>query len=154
LYPQLVAAFRTIYDATNSTSTTTNTSNYNSNAYGGPFSFYPTTLYTNNQSSVRTQQQQQQEQPERRVTCPVRFYSIEVWNRASGDLVAGELGYTVGSVYTSLTGFANESSAGSVQLSTLGCLLQCSEDTVWDLGMEMEYKKLLGAICCVCTFIT
>jgi len=70
---------------------------------------------------------------------------VEVWNATTGELAAGELGYTVGSIYTSLTGFTAESSAGSVQLAALGKLLIQHEFTVWDLGMEMAYKRSLGS---------
>jgi len=76
--------------------------------------------------------------------CPVRLYSVEVWNVATGHLAGGELGYTVGSIYTSLTGFAREDSAGSVQLAALGRLLQARGFSLWDLGMEMDYKRTLG----------
>ncbi|GKY98477.1 hypothetical protein MPSEU_000805000 [Mayamaea pseudoterrestris] len=75
--------------------------------------------------------------------CPVRLYSIEVWNEQR-ELVAGELGYTVGSMYTSLTGFRFEDGAGSVQLAALGHLLIANGFTVWDLGMDMAYKQHLG----------
>jgi Leu/Phe-tRNA-protein transferase len=75
---------------------------------------------------------------------PVRMYSIEVWNAETGALAGGELGYTVGSIYTSLTGFAAEDSAGSVQLAALGKLLTQLGFSMWDLGMEMDYKNSLG----------
>jgi len=78
-------------------------------------------------------------------SVPVRLYSVEVYNVESGALVAGELGYTVGSIYTSLTGFTSEDGAGSVQLAVLGRRLeQCGFD-LWDMGMGMDYKERLGA---------
>eukprot|EP00045_Choanoeca_perplexa_P005504 m.46576 g.46576 ORF g.46576 m.46576 type:complete len:285 (+) comp13157_c0_seq9:115-969(+) len=73
----------------------------------------------------------------------VKVHSIEVWRE--NQLVAGELGTTVGSVYTSLTGFTRESGSGSVQLVTLCRLLQQQGFTLWDLGMGMSYKLALGA---------
>ena len=77
--------------------------------------------------------------------CPVRLYSIEVWNKETGDLAAGELGYGVGKIYTSLTGFSKEDSAGSIQLAALGQLLYNSGYDMWDLGMALDYKSKLGA---------
>jgi len=78
-------------------------------------------------------------------TIPVRFYSVEIWNAETGALAGGELGYSVGGIYSSLTGFSREDAAGSVQLAALGkLLLQCGF-LHWDLGMEMEYKRQLGA---------
>jgi Leu/Phe-tRNA-protein transferase len=76
--------------------------------------------------------------------CPVRMLSVEVWQ--DNVLVAGELGYTVGRMYTSLTGFANVSGAGSVQLAATGRLLLTCGYRWWDLGMDMEYKRELGAM--------
>lgn len=75
--------------------------------------------------------------------CTVRLYSIEVWNEED-DLVAGEIGYSVGAMYTSLTGFSIQDSSGSVQLAALGRLLQQNQFEVWDLGMDMAYKQRLG----------
>jgi len=75
----------------------------------------------------------------------VRLYSIEVWNAETGALAGGELGYSVGGIYSSLTGFSNEDNAGSVQLGALGKLLMECGFRYWDLGMGMEYKTKLGA---------
>ena len=73
------------------------------------------------------------------------IYSIEIWDDETGELAAGELGYTVGSIYTSLTGFSAQDSAGSVQLASLGRLLCKMGFSMWDLGMDMEYKQGLGS---------
>jgi Leu/Phe-tRNA-protein transferase len=118
LYPPLVTAFRAIHKLSKSPSTITDDS-----AVGDGVS--TTTIH------------------DQRV--PVRLFSIELWNAESGKLAAGELGYTVGKIYTSLTGFTNEDTAGSIQLATLGTLLHQNGFTTWDLGMEMAYKKALGS---------
>lgn len=61
-------------------------------------------------------------------------------------VVAGEVGYTVGDIYTSLTGAYTVDGTGSLQLAMLGMLLLRYGYTAWDLGMSMKYKeKTLGS---------
>ena len=48
-------------------------------------------------------------------------------------------------MYTSVTGYSTEDSAGSVQLATLICSFCTSKYIMRDLGIEMEYKKKLGS---------
>jgi len=73
----------------------------------------------------------------------VRPRSVEIYS--GSDLVAGEIGYTCGGAYTSMTGFHRVSGTGSVQLATLGTLLERSGFAFWDLGMVIEYKIALGS---------
>ena len=73
----------------------------------------------------------------------VRFHSIEIYD--GDNLVAGEIGYTTGAIYSSLSGFHTQNGSGSVQLVVLGKILQESGFMFWDLGMDLSYKKTLGA---------
>mmetsp|Transcript_106142 Transcript_106142/g.317048 ORF Transcript_106142/g.317048 Transcript_106142/m.317048 type:complete len:299 (-) Transcript_106142:114-1010(-) len=77
----------------------------------------------------------------------IRFHSIELWHTASGELVAGEIGYTCGGVYSSCTGFTRKADypgTGGVQLAALGRWLARCGFELWDLGMELDYKLELG----------
>lgn len=80
----------------------------------------------------------------RRPVGGVSFHSVELRD-TGGGLVAGEIGYAVGRVYTSVTGFHAVSGAGTVQLVLLAHVLQRAGAAFWDLGMESDYKARLGA---------
>ncbi|KAG8463975.1 hypothetical protein KFE25_000143 [Diacronema lutheri] len=87
----------------------------------------------------------------------LRVHSVELIDRATGRLVAGELGYAIGSVFTSLTGFTGEGqpSVGKIQLVGLACVLRAAGCQLWNLGhppreasergpASMLYKKEMG----------
>lgn len=61
-------------------------------------------------------------------------------------LVAGEIGVSIGTVYTSYSGFKTADSAGTVQCIALGKLLQSHGFQFWDLGMGMAYKYKFGSV--------
>ena len=80
--------------------------------------------------------------------------SFRVWGvelRADGKLIAGEVGYVTGAVYTSLTGFAQREGPwargwGTIQLILLAQELQRRGLAFWNLGHPyMRYKLKLGA---------
>lgn len=73
-----------------------------------------------------------------------QFHSIELWEE--DNLVAGEIGYVVGSIYTSLSGFYKKNSTGTIQMCSTSKLLESLGFSYWDLGMEMAYKNNLGAV--------
>ncbi|MFT5466191.1 MAG: Leu/Phe-tRNA-protein transferase [Verrucomicrobiales bacterium] len=68
-----------------------------------------------------------------------------------GNVVAGELGYRLGRIYTSLTGFFDRkdpkfSNSGKLQLFLLGKWLAAHGYAFWNLGHPyMQYKLDLGA---------
>ena len=63
-----------------------------------------------------------------------------------GELVAGEFGVQAGRVYTSYSGYYDESNAGTVQLILAARFLQEHNYHFFDLGMPLEYKNKLGAV--------
>jgi Leu/Phe-tRNA-protein transferase len=63
----------------------------------------------------------------------------------NGTLCAGEFGVKVGAVYTSYSGYHEESSSGTIQMIMLAQYLQRNGFLFWDLGMPLDYKYTLGA---------
>ncbi|MFO8044202.1 MAG: hypothetical protein R6U25_13450 [Alkalispirochaeta sp.] len=79
----------------------------------------------------------------------VRLHSVEVDDpdALKGTApVAAEIGYTVGGVYTSLSGYHTRNGSGWVQMVGLGRILQQRSAAFWDLGMDLSYKRRLGAL--------
>jgi Leu/Phe-tRNA-protein transferase len=82
-----------------------------------------------------------------------RMCSIEVYD-GEEVLVAGEIGYVFGSVFTSLTGFCKRMrnvSVGKLQIVSLARLLRSSGFAYLNLGQppsegSMEYKRDLGGV--------
>jgi len=62
-----------------------------------------------------------------------------------GKLAAGEFGVVCGKVYTSYSGFYEETSAGTVQLIKTTRYLQENGFSFFDMGMPLDYKTALGA---------
>jgi len=76
--------------------------------------------------------------------------SIELYDKYSNDLIAGEIGYRINSTYTSLTGFSSKEKKynnwGNLQLVLLGKYLENNNYSFWNLGHPyMQYKFDLGA---------
>jgi len=63
-----------------------------------------------------------------------------------GKLVAGEFGIKFGRVYTSYSGYYDESNAGTVQLILTTHYLRDNGYAFFDLGMPLDYKTDLGAV--------
>jgi Leu/Phe-tRNA-protein transferase len=63
----------------------------------------------------------------------------------NGILRAGEFGVVSGRVYTSYSGYHEESSAGNVQMILTAHWLKDHGFAFWDLGMPLDYKEKLGA---------
>jgi Leu/Phe-tRNA-protein transferase len=63
----------------------------------------------------------------------------------NGKLAAGEFGVKAGRVYTSYSGYYDESGAGTVQLILAARWLREHGFAFFDLGMPLDYKTALGA---------
>lgn len=80
-----------------------------------------------------------------------RLLSVTL-RHGDGSALAGEIGYLVGGVYTSLSGYLQRSdprhrNMGKVQLVWLARVLQQAGCAFWNLGHPwMDYKKALGAV--------
>lgn len=78
-------------------------------------------------------------------------HCIELFEEGASEPLAGEIGFSIGRVYTSLSGWTGERSSdslGTTQLVLLGRWLQQSGYVFWSLGHcyspEMDYKRELG----------
>lgn len=79
-----------------------------------------------------------------------QLVSVELFDKNTNELVAGEIGYRINSTYTSLTGFALKDKKynnwGKLQLVLLGVYLENNGFSFWNLGHPyMQYKFDLGA---------
>jgi Leu/Phe-tRNA-protein transferase len=78
-----------------------------------------------------------------------RLHSVELLSKETKELIAGEIGYTIGNTYTSLSGYSSRekryNNCGKLQLVLLGEHLHRRGFSFWNLGHpHMEYKKRLG----------
>jgi Leu/Phe-tRNA-protein transferase len=73
----------------------------------------------------------------------VRPFSFALYRE--GELRAGEFGTVTGRVYTSYSGYREESSAGNVQMILTAHWLKSHGFAFWDLGMPLDYKEKMGA---------
>ena len=79
------------------------------------------------------------------------LFSIQLRSGKHDRLLGGELGYSIGGTYTSLTGFLDRSNPacnnkGTIQLLSLARLLEENGYAFWNLGHpSMRYKTDLGA---------
>jgi Leu/Phe-tRNA-protein transferase len=76
---------------------------------------------------------------------PYGVYPMSFALYRNGKLAAGEFGVKVGRVYTSYSGYSDESSAGTVQLVLAARWLRENGFDFFELGMPMDYKTALGA---------
>merc|ERR1712167_537745 len=83
----------------------------------------------------------------------IQIHTFELWKQAEKEdepiLVAGDLGYSIGGVYTSLSGFSeiyDIPGIGFFQMKLTAAILQKKGFAFWDLGMGREYKQKLHGV--------
>jgi len=79
-----------------------------------------------------------------------KLLGFELFDKQTKELIAGELGYKIGNIYTSLTGFLKKekkyNNFGKLQLVLLSKYLENSSYDFWNLGHAcLEYKIDLGS---------
>jgi len=80
-----------------------------------------------------------------------RLHAVELWSGSEERLVAGELGYSIGRTYTSLSGFCRPEERrwrhfGTLQLHLLARALEERGYAFWNLGHpQLAYKHAIGA---------
>lgn len=73
-----------------------------------------------------------------------KIHSVEVWDKTTNELVAGEIGFRNGNLYSSLSGFRKRNHVGNIQMSALCNFLKEKKLEYWDFGMSLPYKLDLG----------
>ena len=73
----------------------------------------------------------------------VKPFSFSLYR--DGELKAGEFGIAAGRVYTSYSGYYEESNAGTVQIILMVQWLEKNGFSFFDFGMPLDYKSDLGA---------
>ena len=73
-------------------------------------------------------------------TMPVSFGVYR-----EGELLAGEIGVVTGRVYTSYSGYFEESNVGTIQIILMIRWLEKTGFDFLDFGMPLDYKTFLGA---------
>lgn len=79
-----------------------------------------------------------------------KLISVELYEKETFELISGEIGYKIGQIYTSLSGFTNKNKKynnwGKLQLVLLNQYLKDNHYKFWNLGHpQLQYKIDLGA---------
>ncbi len=79
-----------------------------------------------------------------------KLISVELAEKETNRIISGEIGYQVGNIYTSLSGFTTKEKKynnwGKLQLVLLNSFLKNNSFKFWNLGHpQLQYKLDLGA---------